>query len=315
MKVLVCPLNWGLGHATRCVPIIRQLVADGHEVVIVSDAYPLEFLKQEFPSLRFIDYSSFTVYYSSSNSQIIAMLFNSPDIIYGIYEEHKWLKNLLLSEHFDQIISDNRFGIWSKNVYSIYITHQIMVKMPRRLKLFEPIIWIIHRLIMNRYNECWIPDRVDDNSGLSGDLSHKYPLPKNARFIGAQSRFTGMKNIQQDTSYDVVGIVSGPEPQRTIFENYLINKYKSEPYKTLIVSGQPEKENFKKTKGNISIFSHLSDNDLASFLVGSKKIICRSGYSTIMDLETLNCLDKAEFIPTPGQTEQEYLAKIHAVKK
>ena len=314
MRVLVCPLNWGLGHATRCVPIIRQLLADGHEPVIVSDSYPLEFLKQQFPDLRFIDYSSFNVYYSSGNSQIIAMLFNSPDIIYGIYKEHQWLKNLLQTEHYDQIISDNRFGIWSKNVHSIYITHQIMVKMPRRLKIFEPLIWFVHRLIMSRYNECWIPDRLDEKGGLSGDLSHKYPLPKNTKFIGVQSRFSGMKNVQPDSTYEVVGIVSGPEPQRSIFENYLITKYKSEPYKTLIVSGQPDKDNVQKSEGNIILFSHLSDNELASFLKGAKKIICRSGYSTIMDLEALNCFEKAEFIPTPGQTEQEYLAEFHRKK-
>ncbi len=309
-KILICPLNWGLGHATRCVPIIRQLLADGHEPVIVSDGFPLEFLKQEFPSLRFIEYKSYPVYYSKGNSQIGAMLLNLPRIIKGIIKEHFWLWKLLRKEHFDKVISDNRFGMWNKKTYSVYMTHQIMVKTPHLLKLFEPVIWLIHRLIIHRFDECWIPD-VKENGGFSGDLSHKYPIPKNAKFIGIQSRFQGLKNVTPNTNFDVVAVISGVEPQRTIFEKMLIKKYKSKPFQTILVSGQPHKLKIGKSIHNITLVSHLSDKEIAALFLGAKKIVARSGYSTIMDLVTLNCLDKAELIPTPGQTEQEYLATIH----
>ena len=309
MKVLVCPLNWGLGHATRCVPIIRHLLADGHEPVIVSDGFPLEFLKQEFPPLRFIEFPSYSVYYSKGKSQVGAMLVNIPRIIAGILREHLWLRKLLRTEHFDQVISDNRFGMWHEKVHSIYMTHQIMVKTPDLLKLFEPIIWLIHRLIIERFDECWIPDR-EENS-LSGDLSHKYPLPKNAKFIGLLSRFQGLENIEPNTDFDVVAVISGVEPQRTLFEKKIIEKYKDQPYQTILVSGQPHKLKIGKNIKNISLVSHLSDEEIAALFLGAKKIIARSGYSTIMDLVTLNCLEKAELIPTPGQTEQEYLKILH----
>lgn len=310
MKILICPLNWGLGHATRCVPIIRQLMVEGHELVVAADGFPLEFLRQEFPMLRFIELTSYSISYSSGKSQISSMVFSIPNIIRGIVKEHFWLKKLLKTEPLDQVISDNRFGMWNKRVHSIYITHQLMVKMPRGLKMFEPLVWFIHSCFINRYNECWIPDN-NENDGLSGDLSHKYPLPTNAKFIGIQSRFQNMIDIQPDTSFEVVAIVSGIEPQRSIFERKLIEKYRNADYRTLIISGQPQVGNPDTTIGNITLITHLSDFEMASVVLGAKKIISRSGYSTIMDLSTLNCLQKAEFIPTPGQTEQEYLAKIH----
>ncbi len=309
MKVLIAPLNWGLGHATRCVPIIRKLLAEGHEPVLVADGYPLIFLQQAFPRLRFIEFSSYKIQYSSGKSQLGAMLFNFPAIVLGIVREHLWLRELLRFEHFEQVISDNRFGMWNRRVHSIYITHQLMVKMPENLKFIEPLIHFIHKVIIGRYNECWIPDRAE-NAGLSGDLAHKYPLPHNAKFIGTLSRFQGMENIESNKDFEVVAVISGVEPQRTIIENNLLLKYNNRPEKILIVQGQPQIEKKTKLIGNIRLVSHLSDKELVAFLLGATKIICRSGYSSIMDLDVLGCLHKAELIPTPGQTEQEYLFTI-----
>ncbi|HEY5508635.1 MAG TPA: hypothetical protein VIK29_08195 [Paludibacter sp.] len=310
MKVLICPLNWGLGHATRCVPIIQKLMAEGHEPVLVTDGYPLQFLRQEFPSLRFIEFPSYSIYYASGTSQVGAMLFNFPSIVRGIINEHSWLRNLLQTEHFDHIISDNRFGMWNKHVHSIYITHQLMIKMPQELKFLEPLVHFIHKAFINRYDECWIPD-LKENGGLSGDLAHEYPLPRNAKFIGTLSRFDGMGNITPTNEYEVVAVVSGIEPQRTLFEDSLMLKYKNRAEKVLIVGGQPQQKETKKEAGNITLVSHLSTHELAAVFLGAKKIISRSGYSTIMDLDALKCMQKAEFIPTPGQTEQEYLFSIH----
>ena len=310
MKVLICPLNWGLGHATRCVPIIRKLMTEGHEPLLVADGYPLQFLRQEFPTLRFIELPSYSVYYASGSSQIGAMLFNFPSIVRGIINEHRWLRNLVQTEHFDQIISDNRFGMWNKHVHSIYITHQLMIKMPHGLKFMEPLVHFIHKSFINRYDECWIPD-TKENGGLSCDLAHEYPLPRNAKFIGTLSRFQGMETTIPTTNYDVVAVVSGIEPQRTLFEKSLILKYRNRTEKVLIVGGQPQQTETKKQNGNITFVSHLPTHELAAVFLGAKKIISRSGYSTIMDLDALKCMHKAEFIPTPGQTEQEYLFSIH----
>lgn len=310
MKVLVCPLNWGLGHATRCVPIIRQFVADGHEPVIVADGFPLAFLRQEFPLLRFIEYPSYSIYYAAGKSQVGAMVFNFPNIIKGIISEHIWLRHLLQKEHFDQVISDNRFGMWNKHVHSVYITHQLMVKMPRGLKFLEPFVHRIHKKFIDKYTECWIPDRP--GNGLSGDLSHKYALPRNARFIGPLSRFSGLENMQANRQFQVVAVVSGVEPQRTIFEDQLIAEFSNQTEKILIVRGLPGEPQNEKKMRNMTLVTHLPDSELAAVLQGAERIICRSGYSGIMDLDALKCLHKAEFVPTSGQTEQEYLSLIHS---
>ena len=308
MKILVSPLNWGLGHATRCVPIIRKLVAQGDEVVIVSDGFPLECLRMQFPDLRYLQLASYAVRYSSGKSQIFAMLWNLPSILYGIYTEHKWLKKLLKQEHFDQVISDNRFGMWTKKTHSIYITHQLLIKMPLALKFMEPLMWFLHRLIINKYNECWIPD-FEGNENLSGDLSHKYPLPRHARFIGPLSRFEAIEFSNHEQQFDTIAVLSGVEPQRSIFEHQLIERFQRSGKKVLIVCGQPVTEKRTYHVGDVTLVSHLTDKELVPLLQTATKIIARSGYSTIMDFTALKCLHKAELIPIPGQTEQEYLSK------
>ena len=306
MKVLVCPLNWGLGHATRCIPIIRQLLTEGHEPVIVSDGFPLECLRMQFPDLRYIEYPSYAVRYSSGISQVFAMLWNMPSILYGIVSEHRWLENLLKTEHFDQVISDNRFGLWNGQIKSVYITHQMMIKMPRGLKLFEGVLWRLHRWFIKHYDECWIPD-FEGNENLSGDLSHKYRLPNNAKFIGPLSRFDIWTDKSIDNSYEIVAVLSGVEPQRSIFEHQIIDKYRRSGKDVLIVCGQPAINKRTYHVGDVTLVSHLADDELVPLLRGADKIISRSGYSTIMDLYTLGCLHKAEMSPIPGQTEQEYL--------
>lgn len=310
MKILICPLNWGLGHATRCIPIIRKLMNEGHGLVIAADGFPLELLKQQFPSLRFIELPSYRIRYSSGKSQVFAMLRNVPTIAFGVFKEHRWLRKLLKTEHFDQIISDNRFGLWNKKLNSVYITHQLMIKMPVTLKFLEPIAWYLHRAFVLKYNECRIPDDEGEDN-LSGDLSHLYPFPPNYKFVGILSRFQGMENIPANTDFEVVAIVSGIEPQRTIFEEQIVERFKNSDQKVLILRGKPQENTETEERGNIKLVSHLEDKALAAALKGADKIICRSGYSSIMDLKTLNCLDKAELSATPGQTEQEYLYSIH----
>ncbi|MDR2854467.1 MAG: hypothetical protein LBV31_04115 [Prevotellaceae bacterium] len=307
MKTLVCPLNWGLGHATRCVPIIKHLIDSGNEVVVVADGFPLEFLKNEFPQLKFEVLPSYKVSYSAQKSQIGAMMRSLPKIIVGIFNEHRWLRNYLKNNEIDKVISDNRFGLWNKSVHSIYITHQLMVKMSPNLQFLEKAVWRLHRWFITHYDECWIPDSADPIQNLSGDLSHKYRLPSNAKFVGILSRFQLLKDIVPNNSYTTVCVISGIEPQRSIFEDELINTYENYSEKTLIVQGQPQAEIRSKQIGNIRLVSHLNAKDLAACLVGTQQIICRSGYSSIMDLATLNCLHKAVFVATSGQTEQEYL--------
>ena len=355
-RVLVAPLNWGLGHATRCVPIIRELLRRKCEVVIAADGYPLRFLRQEFPHLEWVEFEGLKVEYSKGQSQVGAMLRQLSSFLRDIWREHKELKKIVERYEIDVVVSDNRFGLWCKGVHSVYVTHQLMVKMPRGLKWMERPVWLFHRWFIGHYDECWVPD-LEGEDNLSGDLSHKYPLLKNTRFIGPLSRFSAEGIEWEDVRveaealdlkprYDVVAVLSGPEPHRTNLEREITDnrlqitdnrlqivvnsqqtltpsEQSSRPPKTggqykivnsqqslLIVQGLPADDlRLAEHRDGVDYIPHLPTKLLQWYMQEAEEIVCRSGYSSIMDLYTIG--RKAHLIPTPGQTEQIYLAEIH----
>ncbi len=317
-RILICPLDWGLGHATRCIPVIRILLQKGAEVIIAVDNRPFDLFKKEFPALEFIRFKGYNIHYPDSGSMMFKMLFSIPEILKGIKAEHRTLEKIIAEKKINAVISDNRFGCWNKNIKSIFITHQLMIKSP----VAEKLLHRINLSYIKNYDECWVPDTAGENN-LSGDLSHKYPLPKNTFFIGALSRFPviareerpkqslNLTDLKQNETgnniYDVTAIISGPEPQRSIFEKKITEQLLKTNLKALVVCGITEGEIKKESKNNIEFISHLATNEMQEAILNSKIIIARSGYSTIMDLATLG--KKAIFVPTPGQTEQEYLAE------
>ena len=215
--------------------------------------------------------------------------------------------------NIDFVISDNRFGLWNRKTKSIYITHQINIKFPKVLSVFEYPAYLIHNAIIQRYGLCWIPDE-ETESNLSGELSHKYPLPSNAVFIGVMSRFLLKINSQTNNPpYEIVAILSGPEPQRTILEEKILGQLQQLNKKSLVVSGKPGLKTTSIEWGRITKVSHLSTKDIKFHILHSDFVICRSGYSIIMDLVVLG--KPALIIPTPGQTEQEYLGNYMNSRK
>ena len=320
-RVLVAPLNWGLGHATRCVPIIRELLRRKCEVVIAADGYPLRFLRQEFPHLEWVEFEGLKVEYSKGQSQVGAMLRQLPRFLRDIWREHKELKKIVERYEIDVVVSDNRFGLWCKGVHSVYMTHQLMVKMPRGLKWMERPVWRLHRWFIKHYDECWVPD-LEGEENLSGDLSHKYPLLENTKFIGPLSRFSAEGIEWEDVrveaealdlkeKYDVVAVLSGPEPHRTNLEKQLGVRSEELGVKSfLVVQGLPADDlRLAEHRDGVDYIPHLPTKLLQWYMQEAREIVCRSGYSSIMDLYTIG--RKAHLIPTPGQTEQIYLAEIH----
>lgn len=310
MKILVAPLNWGLGHASRCVPVIQTLVARKHDVTIAGDGMSLRYLRMYFPELPYKEAPQLHLQYSKGNSQIGSMFRQLPTLFRFIRKDHKWIEEIVRRHHFDLVISDNRFGLYTSLTRTAYITHQIMVKMPQGLTFAEKWGYRLHRFFIDKYNYCLIPD-YPGTPNLSGDLSHKYPLPHNARFIGPLSRFMHAPSIQPNYTYDVVAIISGLEPHRTLLEQQVLQTYAHKKEKVLVLEGRIGEQPHPTISDNIHIVSHMEDHELLPYLVGCKKIICRSGYSSIMDLDALHLLHKATLIATPGQTEQEYLAQLH----
>ncbi len=312
-RVLVSPLNWGLGHASRDIEIINRLLEANFEVIIGANKAPLLFLQEHFPNLKSIVIPSPAIKYSKKGPMVLKMLTSSPKILWGIHKEHQFLKKIIKKHKIDIVISDNRYGLWNKNAHSIFITHQLWIKSPKKLCFFEPFINKINHRFINKYNECWVPDLEGENN-LAGELSHPGKKPQNVKYIGILSRFkseprknlTGFEKPDRfKAEYDILVILSGPEPQRTILEDILTQQISKTAYKTLIVQGNPGSESKSPFK-NIQFLNHLETNKLKSLLLKTNIIICRSGYSSIMDLVTLK--KSAILIPTPGQTEQEYLA-------
>ncbi len=308
MKILIAPLNWGLGHATRCIPLVRQHLTAGDEVVLGGDGDSLLRLRQAFPDLRYIHLAPLHLRYSSLPDQRGFYLRTIPQLVYFTLLDHYRLRSLLAVEHFDLVISDNRFGLFSRHTRCVYMTHQLYVRMPRRLRFLQPLVCALHRNIYHRYDEVWVPDYASVTHNLSGALSHGGKDDNRIRYIGPLSRLESCDTKDSAISYDIVVLISGPEPYRTKFENSILNRYAHHSEQVLLVRGVVAAPRTRIVLDNITLVPHIDDSELCRVLLAAKHIIARSGYSTIMDLEHLHLLDKAELHPTPAQPEQEYLA-------
>lgn len=306
-KILVAPLDWGLGHASRCIPVIRYLLEKKCEVIIGTDKGPLALLKSEFPSLECIVMPGYDITYPRHGAMALKMAVSIPKIMRGIKKEHLQLQGTIVERKINAVISDNRFGLWSNKVPSVFITHQLMIKSP----VGEGSLHKFNKNYISKYSRCWIPDNEGDEN-LSGDLSHKFPLPKNASFIGPLSRFAYQKAASK-TKHDLLVLLSGPEPQRSIFEKKILDQLKGTALNTLLVQGIAEEKQSRKFSGKCEIVNFMGAEELQQEILSSNTIICRSGYSTVMDL-AVSGKKNIVFVPTPGQTEQEYLAKRFAGK-
>lgn len=306
-RILVCPLDWGLGHATRCIPVIRSLMKAGAETVIAADGPQLQLLRLEFPGVEFINFPGYRVNYSKRIPAGIHILFQTPRLLFNVYHEHRKLKKLITSLDIDAVISDNRYGLWHRHTCSVLITHQVNILPPPALRVFTPLLHKLVRSVIRHFHFCWVPD-LAATPNLSGELSHGKSLPENTSYIGLLSRFSeSPENEKEIKAYDMVAIVSGPEPQRSIFEEMLIDQLPPDGKKCLLLRGLPGDQEIRPLRENLDVAHHLPSDMLGRLLRSGPLVICRAGYSTLMEIAMMG--NKAILIPTPGQTEQEYLAE------
>ena len=308
-KVLVAPLDWGLGHATRCIPIIKELMSQDVEVLVAADGRPFDHLKKEFPFLTFMRLPGYSVAYSDDKRIALKVVQQFPQLIFSAMSEHRMLGRIIREFGVQGVISDSRFGLFARGIPCVYVSHQIGIKMPPRLEWASYPVYLINKSLINQYSECWIPDNGGEDN-LSGELSHHYPTPRNAKYIGPLSRFKKMTGIVKE--YDVLVLLSGPEPQRSILESIVLEQLKASTYRSLVVRGVPEKNQRIKLSELLTVVSSLESEALNVAILSSDIVLSRPGYSTVMDLALLG--NRAIFIPTPGQTEQEYLAEIFLKK-
>ncbi|MBW2960482.1 glycosyltransferase [Mesonia aestuariivivens] len=300
-KILVAPLNWGLGHATRCIPIINALEANNFEPIIASDGSALALLKKEFPHLKFYELPSYDIRYAKKGyffkSKILLKTFK---ISKTITEERKIALEIYTKEDLSGIISDNRLGVNCKFIPSVFITHQLNVLSGKTTYFSSK----LHQRYIKKFKECWVPD-LEQEPNLSGKLGHlKEKNDFQLKYIGPLSR---LNKRELPIIYDLMVMLSGPEPQRTLLEEKLLHELKDDPRKIIFIRGVMDEVQTKETRENLTIYNFLIGKALENAFNQSENILARSGYTTLMDLAKLE--KKAFFIPTPGQTEQIYLAK------
>jgi uncharacterized protein (TIGR00661 family) len=301
--ILIAPLDWGLGHATRCIPIIKSLKNAGYDILVAVCEKQKILLSQEFTDIRYVELDGYNIKYAA-NKWLFAlkMILQIPRILQSIKKETIWLQSIIKKENIVLVISDNRYGLYNNTIPTVFITHQLTIKAP--ITFIENILQRINYNYINKFSECWVPD-LEGANNIAGKLSHPNKRPAIVtNYIGILSRFSNQ--IPTSNLYDVCVLLSGPEPQRTLLENILLKQFKNQNnLKILFVRGLPQVTNIITVKGLI-VKNHLQGKDLQFAICNSNIIVARSGYTTVMELISLQ--KKSILIPTPAQTEQEYLA-------
>ena len=326
-RILVAPLDWGLGHATRCIPIIRELLAQGGEVWLAGEGAQESLLKAEFPELPFLELPGYRINYSKTARGLLwKMIQQGSKMRSAIQYENRWLKKVIAEHGFDAVISDNRYGLYHSAVHCVFMTHQLTIKNSLG-KWAERILQKINYKHINRFRECWVPDLptglpaerhgqagLDQEKNLAGELSHPQKKPTvPVHYIGLLSRFekkesfdpSANSGLRTEKKNHLLIILSGPEPQRSMLEEKIITDITHYNGTATIVRGLPGLASLIPSTNMIKFYNHLPADELNIEMQEAEYIISRSGYSTVMDVVALQ--KKSILIPTPGQTEQEYL--------
>lgn len=299
-KILVAPLNWGLGHATRCIPIIKALQEEGFSPVVASDGKALSLLQHEFPDLKFYELPELKIKYTKRRFWLkFRLVMQFYKFFKSFKEERKLLKTLDKDGELKGIISDNRFGFYHSSIPCAIITHQLKVYSGSTTWLSS----LLHQFFLSKYDECWVPDR-SLRPHMSGKLGHLKASTLKIKYIGFLSRF---QYREVDNKYDILILISGPEPQRSMFETIMLKEFSDYQGKVVLVRGIVEDEQDVYEKNGITVYNFLKGEALETLLLESKVVIGRSGYTNLMDFGALR--KNAILIPTPGQPEQQYLAK------
>lgn len=308
-KILIAPLDWGLGHATRCFVIIQYLQFLGCNITIAASGKTKNLLQKELKNVEFLDLPGYDITYSKNKRTLaLKILIQIPKVFKIISFENKWIEETIKKHKFDIVVSDNRYGLYSKSIVSVFITHQLQVQ--ANFPLLEKLLQRLNYRFINRFTECWVPD-FKEKLNIAGRLSHPEKLPAiPVKYIGPISRLK--KTSAGSINYKWMAIISGPEPQRSIFEHKIFELAMKTEEKFIIVRGLPGENEQKSLSSHCTVCNHLSTEDMQAAMQASEFIISRCGYTTVMEILSLQ--KKSVLIPTPGQTEQEYLA-AHLVKQ
>lgn len=308
MQVLFAVGSWGLGHATRDLTIIQRMLAAGWSVTLISTDRAMTLLRDELDGrCEFLDLPDIPKPLARSSMRFYGKYaLNLPLAFRAVVAERRALHDLLRVRTFDRIVSDCRYGIASAQVPSFQITHGLRIMPPLRCRPIERFIEYVNYRWLRQAKRVLVPDFAENS--LSGELSHglHYFRDVPVDYLGHLSGIR-RRDLPQDIDYFIS--ISGPEPQRSILDRIIRRQAHTLPGRVVIALGLPGQQQVERYQ-NVEIHAYLNRSQQEEMMNRSRLIISRSGYTTLMELAELG--KKALLIPTPGQTEQEYLARYHA---
>jgi hypothetical protein len=309
-SVFVSPLNWGLGHASRDLPIIRELLRCGHEVTIGASGNALAFLKRECPECSFILFEDYPV--PHNNGMIFLPTYTAyiPTLINAYVSERRKAEKIFSQNAFDLIISDSRSGVYSERIPSIQITHQLHQSLPLIAWPLELLGVYIQADAFSKFERIVVPDNEPDKEALAGKLSRTTLVPSLRDRIYYCGILASVKKEPTKKDIDYLVVISGMEPQRTALEKILLRQVSHLPGKKVVLLGKPSVDQKKILDDGTEIYSFISGEEKSRLMSRARFIICRSGYTTMMDIAEAG-IKNGLFIPTPGQWEQEYLSRYY----
>lgn len=321
---LLCVLDWGLGHASRSLALAEALEAAGETTFFASCGRAKKFLEAERPGIKVYELPAYNVTYPTRSMPLnVALQF--PRWMRTIWRERRCMDRLINELGIDRIISDNRFGCYHPQVPSVFLTHQL------HPITHNTVVSFIYRRYLQRFDEFWVPDYAESEQRISGKLSDTTGY-ENVHFIGPFSRLVtpnqrtrGVPGDPADrplplATQDVppglhlLALLSGPEPMRTQLENIILRQLETVSGHHVLIRGLPggAPPLSDLLPENITVYDFADTTLLTQLLPAAQHIICRSGYSTLMDVYAITEGKKLILIPTPGQTEQVYLAQREA---
>ncbi|HEX7341752.1 MAG TPA: glycosyltransferase [Rhodanobacteraceae bacterium] len=310
-RILFAIHDWGLGHASRSLLLIRALLERGDEVAIVSaPGGGWQLLQSELgDACRFIECRDIPKPFSRWPAMFyIRMSLATPLVLARFRQEHRFTEKLVVRDHYDCVVSDSRFGMWSQAVPSYCILHSLRQIIPGRPRQLERLVEFGQRNLTRGFTRILIPD-TDVDRGLSGDLGHDPALSwgnGRLRYIGPLS---GIPHIEGERDIDCFFSISGIEPQRTLMTSKVLAALPKLGGRIVVTLGRPERAGECRRIGNATVHGYLDRKAQAEMLNRARLVMTRSGYTTLMELAELG--SRALFVPTPGQSEQEYLARFH----
>ncbi len=308
-KILISPLSWGLGHATRDVAIIADLLDRGHTVGVAATGAALELLSREFADLKFYDVPDYPSPYTSGGFSIPRVLGLFPLIVREIAREHRTISRIIRREGYNLVISDNRFGAYAKDVPGLFISHQIRFSTPGNIESIERMMEVFNGRYHRNFERVIIPDNPPGPRSLSGKLGHaQRPVTRRKAYWAGIITDIRRQDVPQDIDYLVS--IAGPKVTKDALREVIMGQIGGLSGRKFILLGDPGAEPEERLDGETIVKSHAQRDEMATLMNRAKFIITRSGYTTVMELAELG-KKGILFIPTPGQTEQEYLSDYY----